>query len=186
MQVVPLSRKSVNVMKVALYARVSTQRQEKRGTIASQIEALRSYAKENSYEVDENHICCDNGYSGALLARPALDRLRDAAQAGVVDAVLIHSPDRLSRKYAYLILILEEFERFGTPIYFIEQPPSDDPHATLLVQVQGAVAEYERAKLAERYRRGKLYRARQGEVLPITVFNRRLGPLGMSLGTKIT
>ncbi len=151
-------------MKVALYARVSTKRQEKHGTIASQIEALRSHAKEKNYEVDEDYVCCDNGYSGALLARPALDRLRDAAQAGAVDAVLVHSPDRLSRKYAYLILILEEFERFGTPIHFMEQPPSDDPHTALLVQIQGAVAEYERTKIAERYRRGKLYRARQGEV----------------------
>ncbi len=103
-------------MKVALYARVSTQGQEKRGTIASQIEALRTYAKENHYEVDEDYVYCDNGYSGSLLARPALDRLRDAAQAGVVDAVLVHSPDRLARKYAYLVLILEEFEHFGTPI----------------------------------------------------------------------
>ncbi len=156
-------------MRVALYARVSTKRQEKQGTISSQIEALRSYAKENNHEVDEDYVCCDNGYSGALLARPALDRLRDAAQAGAIDTVLVHSPDRLSRKYAYLILILEEFERFGTPVHFLEQPPSDDPHTALLVQIQGAVAEYERTKLSERYRRGKLYRARQGEVFWATI-----------------
>ena len=151
-------------MNVALYARVSTQRQEKRGTIASQLEALRSHAKEHEYEIMEDYVCCDDGYSGALLARPELDRLRDGAQAGAFDAILVLSPDRLSRKYAYLILILEEFERFGTPVIFLEQPPGDDPHSALLVQIQGAVAEYERAKLAERYRRGKLYRARQGEV----------------------
>ncbi len=78
--------------------------------------------------------------------------------------ILVLSPDRLSRKYAYLILIIEEFERFGTPVIFLEQPPGDDPHSALLVQIQGAVAEYERAKLAERYRRGKLYRVRQGKV----------------------
>jgi site-specific DNA recombinase len=151
-------------MKVALYARVSTQRQEKQGTIASQLEALRSHAIEHKFEVAENYVCSDDGYSGTLLARPELDRLRDGAQAGAFDAVLVLSPDRLSRKYAYLILILEEFERFGTPVIFLEQPPGDDPHSALLVQIQGAVAEYERAKLAERYRRGKLYRARQGEV----------------------
>jgi len=151
-------------MKVALYARVSTQRQEKRGTIASQIEALRSHAKEHKYEVAGDYVCSDDGYSGTLLARPELDRLRDGAQAGAFDAILVLAPDRLSRKYAYLILILEEFERFGTPVIFLEQPPGDDPHSALLVQIQGAVAEYERAKLAERYRRGKLYRARQGEV----------------------
>jgi len=151
-------------MKVALYARVSTQRQEKRGTIASQLEALHTYAQQQKYEVAEDYVCCDDGYSGTLLARPELDRLRDGAQAGAFDAILVLSPDRLSRKYAYLILILEEFERFTTPVIFLEQPPSDDPHSVLLVQIQGAVAEYERAKLAERYRRGKLYRARQGEV----------------------
>jgi site-specific DNA recombinase len=70
----------------------------------------------------------------------------------------------LSRKYAYQILILEEFERLGIPLLFLEQPPPDDPKAVLLVQIQGAVAEYERTKITERYRRGKLYRARQGEV----------------------
>ena len=151
-------------MKVALYARVSSQRQEKRGTIASQLEALRNHAKEHEYEIMEEYVCCDDGYSGTLLARPELDRLRDGAQAGAFDAILVLAPDRLSRKYAYLILILEEFERFGTPVIFLEQPPGDDPHSALLVQIQGAVAEYERAKLAERYRRGKLYRARQGEL----------------------
>ena len=151
-------------MRVALYARVSSKVQEKKGTIASQIEALRNYATEHQFELDESYVCTDDGYSGALLARPELDRLRDGAQAGAFDAVLVHSPDRLSRKYAYLILILEEFERFGTPVMFLEQPPPEDPHSALLVQIQGAVAEYERAKLAERYRRGKLYRARQGEI----------------------
>ncbi len=151
-------------MKVALYARVSTKRQEKAGTIASQIEALRNHATEQKYEIAEDYICRDDGYSGTLLARPELDRLRDGAQAGAFDAVLVLAADRLSRKYAYLILILEEFERFGAPVIFLEQPPSDDPHTSLLVQIQGAVAEYDRIKMAERYRRGKLYRARQGEV----------------------
>lgn len=151
-------------MKVALYARVSTQRQEKQGTISSQIAALRRYAQEHHYTVAEEYVCKDEGYSGALLARPELDRLRDGAEAGTFDAVLVLSPDRLARKYAYLILIVEEFERFGTQVIFLEQSPGDDPHSALLVQIQGAVAEYERAKIAERYRRGKLHRARQGEV----------------------
>jgi site-specific DNA recombinase len=156
-------------MKVALYARVSTRIQEKKGTIGSQIAALRNYASEHKFVIAEEYICCDDGYSGAFLARPGLDRLRDGAQAGAFDAALVLSPDRLSRKYAYLILILEEFERFGTEVIFIEHPLSDDPHSALLIQIQGAVAEYERAKHAERYRRGKLYRARQGEVFWHTV-----------------
>jgi hypothetical protein len=90
-------------------------RSREAGTIASQLEALRSQAKEHEYEIMEEYVRCDDGYSGALLARPELDRLRDGAQAGAFDAILVLSPDRLSRKYAYLILILEEFERFGKP-----------------------------------------------------------------------
>ena len=151
-------------MNVALYARVSDKDQQKHGTIASQLEALRTYATAQGVDITEDYVCRDVGYSGALLARPGLDRLRDGAQAGAFDAILVLSPDRLSRKYAYLILILEEFERLGVRVTFLEQPPGDDPHSALLVQIQGAVAEYERTKLAERYRRGKLYRARQGEV----------------------
>lgn len=151
-------------MKLALYARVSTKTQEKKQTIDSQVVALREFACTRGDTVAEESIFLDDGVSGATLARRGLDRLRDAAEAGQFDAVVAHSPDRLSRKYAYLILILEEFERLGVPILFLEQPPGDDPHTILLTQIQGAVAEYERAKLAERYRRGKLHCAKQGEV----------------------
>ena len=110
------------------------------------------------------YICVDDGYSGARLDRPGLDRLRDGAEAGAFEAALVLCPDRLARKYAYQILILEELERFGVQVIFLDQPLSDDPQARLLTQIQGAVAEYERIKIAERYRRGKLFRARQGEV----------------------
>ena len=150
-------------MKVALYARVSDPR-EKRDTIDSQIDALRAHAQATHHDVAESYVCRDH-YTGTELARPELDRLRDGAHAGAFDAVFVHHPDRLSRKYAHLILILEEFERLGVPVLFLTQPPSDDPHALLLVQIQGAVAEYERTKITERYRRGKLYRARQGEIV---------------------
>jgi site-specific DNA recombinase len=151
-------------MKVALYARVSSHRQEKQGTIESQVEALRRHARKEGFAVTEDFICLDDGVSGARLDRPGLDRLRDGAEAGRFDAVLALCPDRLSRKYAYLILILEEFERLGVPVLFLEQPPADDPQSSLLIQIQGAVAEYERAKIAERHRRGKLHRAKQGEI----------------------
>ena len=149
-------------MNVALYARVSDPK-EKRGTIESQIEALRTFAGENGHDVVESYVCRDR-YTGVELARPELDRLRDGAEAGAFEAVLIYAPDRLSRKYAYQFLILEEFERLGIPMMFLNTPPPDDPNAVLMLQIQGAVAEYERVKIAERYRRGKLYRARQGEV----------------------
>jgi site-specific DNA recombinase len=150
-------------VRVGLYARVSTERQQGRGTIGSQLEALRAAARADGHEVIEEFV--DDGYSGARLDRPALDRLRDAAQAGVLDGVLCLCVDRLARAYAYQVLILEELERFGVTVRFLEGPsPSDDPQATLLIQMQGVIAEYEKAKVAERNRRGKLYRARAGEI----------------------
>ncbi|MGH8300564.1 MAG: recombinase family protein [Steroidobacteraceae bacterium] len=150
-------------MRVGLYARVSTERQTERGTVGSQLEALRAAATAERHEVIEEFV--DDGYSGARLDRPALDRLRDAAEAGVLEGVLCLCVDRLARAYAYQVLILEELERFGVSVHFLEGPaPSDDPQATLLIQMQGVIAEYEKAKIAERYRRGKLYRARAGEI----------------------
>ena len=150
-------------MRVGLYARVSTERQQERGTVGSQLEALRAAAQADGHEVIEEFV--DDGYSGARLDRPALDRLRDAAEAGVLDGVVCLCVDRLARAYAYQVLILEELERFGVTVRFLEGPaPSDDPQATLLIQMQGVIAEYEKAKIAERYRRGKLYRARAGEI----------------------
>jgi site-specific DNA recombinase len=150
-------------VKVALYARVSTERQQERGTISSQLDALRAAAEADGHEVIEEFI--DDGYSGSRLDRPALDRLRDAAEAGVLDGVICLAADRLARAYAYQVLIIEELARFGVSVRFLEGPAhGEDPQATLLVQMQGVIAEYERAKIAERYRRGKLYRARQGEI----------------------
>ena len=150
-------------MRVGLYARVSTERQQERGTVGSQLQALHAAAQADGHEVIEEFV--DDGYSGARLDRPALDRLRDAAEVGVLDGVLCLCVDRLARAYAYQVLILEELKRFGVTVHFLEGPaPSDDPQATLLIQMQGVIAEYEKAKIAERYRRGKLYRARAGEI----------------------
>ena len=150
-------------MKVALYARVSTERRQERGTISSQLEALRAAARADGDEVIEEFI--DDGYSGARLDRPALDRLRDAAEADALDGVICLCADRLARVYAYQVLIIDELSRFGVSVRFLEGPAhGEDPATTLLVQMQGVIAEYERAKIAERYRRGKLYRARQGEI----------------------
>jgi len=148
-------------MRVALYARVSTERQQQMKTVDSQIAVLRGFARDEALQVIEEFV--DAGYSGARLDRPALDRLRDAAQAGLFEQVLVLAADRLARSYAYQVLILEELEQFGVKVRFLEGPAhSDDPQARLLVQVQGVIAEYERAKIAERHRRGKLHHARQG------------------------
>ena len=150
-------------MRVAIYARVSTEAQEARGTIGSQLAALRERVAANGDELVAEFV--DDGYSGARLDRPGLDALRDAAEAGRIDAVWCLSPDRLARAYAYQVVILDEFARHQVPVCFTDAPPLDDPQARLLVQVQGVIAEYERAKFAERERRGKMFRARSGEVL---------------------
>jgi len=150
-------------MQVGIYARVSTEAQEARGTIASQLEALRAKVAAEGDELVSEFI--DDGYSGARLDRPALDAMRDAAEAGTIEAVWCLSPDRLARAYAYQVLILDELTRHGVPVCFTDAPALDDPQTRLLVQVQGVIAEYERAKFTERERRGKLFRARAGEVL---------------------
>src|SRR6476620_2017887 len=154
-------------MKVGIYARVSTDTQQARATIGSQLQTLRDRIAAEGEELIEEFI--DDGYSGARLDRPGLDRLRDAAETGAIEAVWCLSPDRLARSYAYQILILDEFARYQVPARFTDAPPLDDPQGRLLVQIQGVIAEHERAKFAERGRRGKLYRSRAGEVLATKV-----------------
>ena len=149
-------------MHAAIYARVSTERQERDQTIDSQLAALRTWVQQQGYALLPEHLFTDAGYSGARLDRPGLDRLRDAAREGGFDVVAILSPDRLARKYAYQVLLLEEFRRLGCPVVFLQHPISDDPNDQLLLQIQGAIAEYERAVLAERFRRGRLQQARAG------------------------
>ena len=151
-------------MRVALYARVSTESQQARGTIGSQLAVLRERVGAEGEEVVAEF--CDDGHSGARLDRPGLDALRDAAEAGLIERVWCLSPDRLARVYAYQVIVLDELARHGVSVRFTDAPPlDDDPQAKLLTQVQGVIAEYERAKIAERYRRGKLFRSRAGEVL---------------------
>ncbi|HYZ09467.1 MAG TPA: recombinase family protein [Pseudonocardiaceae bacterium] len=151
-------------MRVALYARVSTESQQARGTIGSQLAVLRERVGAEGDEVVAEF--CDDGHSGARLDRPGLDALRDAAEAWLLERVWCLSPDRLARVYAYQVIVLDELARHGVGVRFTDAPPlDDDPQARLLTQVQGVIAEYERAKIAERYRRGKLFRSRAGEVL---------------------
>ena len=120
------------------------------------------WATAHGHELKDDHVYIDEGYSGARLDRPALDRLRDAAREGEFDVIAVYSPDRLARRYAYQVLLLEELRKAACDVEFIERPISDDPHDQLLLQIQGAIAEYERAVLAERFRRGKLQKARAG------------------------
>ncbi len=132
--------------RVALYARVSTPKQAQERTIESQLHALKRYAQEQGYRWEEKHIYRDEGYSGARLDRPALDRLRDEAAAGLFDAVLVLSPDRLARRYAYQVLLVEELERWGCEVIFLERPIAEKAEDRLLLEIQGAFAEYERAR----------------------------------------
>jgi site-specific DNA recombinase len=148
----------------AIYARVSSDRQKEQHTIASQTAALREYAQTHGYSVPAEWVFQDEGYSGALLVRPGLEALRDLAATGQIEAALVYAPDRLSRKYAYQVLLAEELQRCGVALVFLQAPTGATPEDQLLVQFQGMIAEYERAQIAERCRRGKRHRAHQGAV----------------------
>src|SRR5215469_10131796 len=143
----------------AIYARVSSDQQKEENTIASQTAALIDFAREQGYSVPDDWVIEDEGFSGASLLRPGLERLRDLAAEGHIQAVLIHSPDRLSRKYAYQVLLTEEFARQGVEAVFLKAPRFGAPEDQLMLQFQGMIAEYERAQILERSRRGKRHRA---------------------------
>jgi site-specific DNA recombinase len=154
--------------RAAMYARVSTARQEQEKTIASQIEALEREAEAQGLPVPAERRYLDNGVSGTRLDRPALDALRDAAADGLLDVVLISSPDRLSRNYVHQQVVLEELNARGVRVHFLEHSPNERAEDRLLVQMQGVIAEYERAKILERTRRGRLHKVRTGQALPFS------------------
>ena len=154
------------MQRAALYARVSTGLQEKEQTIQSQLAAITRYADEHGLRHAPALTYTDDGYSGTWLDRPALDELRDHAREGRFDVVVVLCPDRLARRYAYQVLLLEELQRAGVGVHFCERPIGDTPDDPLLLQIQGAIAGYERAKILERCRRGRLHRARRGELAP--------------------
>ena len=156
-------------MEVALYARVSTPRQQQHQTIAQQLSRLRdAVATHPDWHVADEHIYCDEGYSGATLKRPGLDRLRDRVAMAAFECVLITAPDRLARNYVHQMLLVDELSQRGCHVEFIERPMRDDPHDHLLVPIRAAVAEYERTLLAERRRRGRQAKLRSGQLLPWT------------------
>jgi site-specific DNA recombinase len=151
-------------IQVAIYARVSSEHQVKAQTMASQVAALHARVTADGLVVPAALQFLDEGYSGATLVRPALERLRDAAAAGAIDRLYVHSPDRLARNYAYQVLLVEELRRLGVEVTFLNRELGRSPEDDLLLQVQGMMAEYERAKIIERHRRGKLHAARVGSV----------------------
>ena len=148
----------------AIYARVSSEQQREENTIASQTASLIEFASSHDLEVPTEWVFEDEGYSGATLERPGLERVRDLAAEGQIQVVLAYAPDRLSRKYAYQILLIEELARNGVETVFVKAPQGDSAEDQLLVQFQGMIAEYERAQILERSRRGKRHRAHSGEI----------------------
>ena len=165
-------------MRVAVYARVSTTRQAQAQTIEQQLDRLREAVAGRGWELADQHVYRDDGYSGASLGRPGLDRLRDHAALADLDLVLVTAPDRLARNYVHQVLLIDELARRGCRVEFLDRPMSSDPHDQLLLQIRGAVAEYERTLIAERMRRGRQARLRAGTLLPWTrpPFGYRLDP----------
>jgi site-specific DNA recombinase len=158
-------------MRVAIYGRVSTSHQVDHQTIEQQLGRLSAHVHAHAAEgwsLDPAHVFRDDGYSGATLARPGLDCLRDAVKGREIDRVLVTAPDRLARNYVHQMVLLEEWAQAGCAAAFLDRPMSDDPHDHLLLQIRGAVAEYERTLIAERMRRGRLAKLRAGLLLPWT------------------
>ena len=149
---------------VGLYARVSSERQAQQSTIDSQLVALRERAVQDGLVVLPSDEYIDNGYSGSTLRRPALERLRDRIAEGAVDVLYVHHPDRLARRHAHQVLLLEELAARGVRVVMLQGKSGESAEDQLLTQVQGVIAEYERAKIMERSRRGKLHKARVGSV----------------------
>jgi site-specific DNA recombinase len=165
-------------LRVAIYARVSTLHQAQAQTIEQQLSRLRTYATDQRWPVRDEHIFRDDGRSGSDLNRPGLDRLRDAVRAGELDRVLVTEPDRLARNYVQQMIVMDELERSGCQVEFLDRPMSDDPHDRLLLQIRGAVAEYERTLIGDRMRRGRQMKYRAGVLLPWTrpPYGYRLNP----------
>ena len=147
-----------------LYARVSTDEQARSGySLAQQIEALREYAIREGYEILEE--ISDPGQSGASLERPGMDRVRDLVAAGSVSVVLAQDRDRFAREPAYHYLLRREFEEHGTKIRALNDRGDDSPEGELTDGILDQLAKYEKAKIAERTRRGKLRKAREERVI---------------------
>jgi site-specific DNA recombinase len=155
-------------MRVAVYVRVSTSRQVKLQTIEQQLERVRKHVRQKGWELPDENVFRDDGYSGTTLKRPALDALRDKARLRELEVVVVLSPDRLARNYVHQMVLIEEFEKNGCKVEFVERPMSSEPNDQLLLQIRGAVAEYERTLLAERMRRGRLAKYKAGLLLPWT------------------
>lgn len=148
--------------KIAVYARVSSAKQENEGTIETQLSAVRVYAAQNGFKIVQEYL--DNGWSGDNIIRPELDKLRVDAKRGIWQGVLIYDPDRLARRYSYQELVIDELKESGISVLFVTTPAPTNSIEKILYGVQGLFAEYERAKITERFRLGKLRKAAEGHI----------------------
>ena len=130
----------------------------------AQVDLLCKAAAAAGYDLAPTSVFIDEGVSGSRLDRPALDRLRDLTAEGAFEALFVTTPDRLARRYAYQVLLVEEFHRCGCEVVFVQHHLGTSPEEQMLLQMQGVFAEYERALIQERTRRGRLFAARQGRV----------------------
>src|SRR3989344_2345117 len=148
---------------IAIYARVSTSHQEEQQTIKTQISAIKDFAKQNGYTIVQEYV--DDGWSGDMLARPQLDQLRQDAKKKIWDGVLMYDPDRLARRYSYQELVMDELREAGIEVLFVTTPAPKTGEEKILHGVKGLFAEYERAKISERFRLGKLRNIKEGHLI---------------------
>src|SRR4029079_15087618 len=137
----------MNLSSIAIYARVSSEQQAQAHTSARQVAALRERVAADAFTLNEALCFVGDGFTGSTLLRPGLERLRDSAAAGMFDRLYVHSPDRLARTYAYQVLLVDELRRCGVEVVFLNRAIGESAEDQLLLQVQGVVAEYERAKI---------------------------------------
>jgi site-specific DNA recombinase len=171
-------------MRVALYVRVSTDRQQRTQTIEQQVAQLQAFVaahQDQGGPLPPSTSSPGDGHSGAKLDRAGLDALRDHAARAAFDPVAVTAPDRLARSFVHQMVVLEELQRRGVPVVFRDRPLGDDPHEQLVTQVRGAVAACERTLIADRLRRGRQARLRSGQLLPWTraPYGYRLHPSGL-------
>jgi site-specific DNA recombinase len=149
--------------RAVLYARVSTDLQQKEGTIESQIATLRRQIRAAGHELVKEYI--DDGYTGTLLSRPGLDQLRADLKGDVFDTIHFLAADRIARRAAYQSIIIEELIKAGKQIIINGTDYRDDPEGKVTLGILGVVSEFERAKIIERMMRGKLHRLQKGEMI---------------------
>lgn len=147
----------------AIYARVSTARQEEEQTIKTQLSAVNELIQKGGFNVVQKYI--DEGWSGDVLARPALDKLRQDAKAKLWQVVVVYDPDRIARRYSYQELVMDELREAGIEVVFVTISAPKNSEEKILYGVRGLFAEYERAKIGERFRLGKLRKVKEGHLL---------------------